>query len=168
MLKTKLLEETGSVGTPLVLTLVIFVLALFMAVAVAIPAFAAQQAQSVTDEMQQTTNFVAAFARDNLAGSTVQQGYLQSVADSTAATLLNRPLQGSVLGDEQGSVGGAYVTKVSLDSVQSLAPGDPVPGMGGIAKSQGAAVTFTMQVDMLGSLVPESTTKTVWAFPGNP
>ncbi len=167
MLRERVLNETGSVATPLLLTLVCFVVALFLAAAVAIPAFAAQQARSVIDEMQQTANFVAAFARSNLAGSTVQQGDLQNVADSTAATLLNRPPSGNVLGDQPGSVGGAYVTEVSIGSVQLLAPGDPVPGTGGVARSQGAAVTFTMQVEMLNHLVHETVTKTVWAFPGS-
>lgn len=163
-----MLDERGSVATPLLLMLSMFVVAMFLTVAVVIPAFAAQQAQSVTDEMQQTANFLAAFTRNNVGGSQVGQGYLQSVAISTAGTLLDRPVEGTSLGDSGGAVGNSYVKVVSLDSVQLLAPGDPVPGAGGlVAREQGVALTFTMQVSMLGGLVNESATRTVWAFPGS-
>jgi len=161
------LDERGGVETPLVLTLSLFVVALFIAVAVAVPSFAAQQAQSVTDEMQQTVNYVAAEARNNVAGSQVQQGYLDGLAEATAARLLGRPADGAVLGDATGAVGASYITSVSLDSVVVLAPGDPVPGtLGATAREQGVAITFSMQATMLG-LVHESTSRTVWAFPGN-
>lgn len=160
-------SEQGSVATPLLLSLLGFLVALFMAMAVAVPAFAAQQAQSVSDEMQQTAYFVAAFARNNLAGSQVQESYLQDVANVGAGMLLNRPLNGSTFGDQSGAVGEAYVTSVTLNSVQLLAPGDPVPDGGGTARAQGAAITFTMQVSMLGGLVNEPETRTVWAFPGS-
>lgn len=160
-------DETGSVATPLLLSLLGFLIALFMAMSVAVPAFAAQQAQSVSDEVQQTAYFVAAFARNNLAGSQVQNSYLQAIADAAAGTLLNRPLEGNAFGNQPGAVGEAYVTSVTLDSVQILAPGDPVPNGAGTARTQGAAITFTMQVSMLDGLVNETETRTVWAFPGN-
>lgn len=159
-------DESGMV-TASILTLALLIVGTFLAVMVGIPYYAGQQLQSVKDEIAATARFTAAAARANIAATTLQSGILTELADQTAGQLLGRPVNGNVLGDQAGAVGEADVASVTITGVQVIAPGEQVPGTTGLtARVEGADISYTMHLSVLGGLVQRDVAEDGWAFAG--
>lgn len=167
VVRMRVLQDERGMAVPVILTGAAAVVAIFLSFALAVPALAGLQAQQVIDEMQATARFCAAAARVNTTATTTEAGYINALALKTGQVLLRRPVSGSGWGDASGAVGSQYVTNVSLDSVDIIQPGQPVPGSTGLtARVQGIAIAFTLHVSVLGGLVTSSVSHEVWAFPG--
>lgn len=167
VVRTRVLQDERGMAAPVILTGAAGILAIFLSVALTMPALAGLQAQQVIDEMQATARFGAAAARVNTTAATTEAGYLNALVLKTGQILLRRPASGNGWSDASGAVGSQYVTSVSLDSVNIIQPGQPVPGATDLtARVQGIAITFTLHISILHGLATSSVSQEVWAFPG--
>ena len=160
-------DERGAVSSLLLSLGVVLIAAVFEGYLL-VAAQAAQQARQVEDEMGATAQAVAASISTELQGTAMVQAYAWTQTTATGSQLLRRPAAAGGWGDAPGAVGAVYVPSVSLDAVDIVARGQPVPGtVGLIAREQGVAITYTIHESLLGGVHSESLQRTAWAFAGN-